>query len=196
MKNKDKHFAAAGANFTNIDYSVFPLQKGDYEDCTFVNCNFHNASLSGSSFAVCKFETCNLSMAKTTDTTFNGVKFIGCKLLGVRFDTCSKFLFSVGFQDCTLNFSTFYKMGLKKTVFKNSILQECDFTEADLSNAVFDNCDLLNTTFDGTNLEKVDFTTSRDFHIDPSKNKIKKAKFTLEGVSGLLHQYDIIIEGL
>ena len=70
-----------------------------------------------------------------------------------------------------------------------------DFTEADLNNSVFDKCDLLNSKFDVTVLEGTDFRTAFNYSIDPEKNKIKKAKFSASGISGLLDKYDIEIEG-
>jgi fluoroquinolone resistance protein len=43
-------------------------------------------------------------------------------------------------------------------------------------------------------LEKADFRTSNGYSIDPEMNRIKKAKFSLEGVAGLLDKYDIEVE--
>jgi fluoroquinolone resistance protein len=83
---------------------------------------------------------------------------------------------------------------IKKTIFKNSQLQETDFAETDLTSAVFDNCNLTQAVFDHTTLEKADFRTSYNYSIDPEINRIKKAKFSILGVSGLLDKYDIDIE--
>jgi uncharacterized protein YjbI with pentapeptide repeats len=77
---------------------------------------------------------------------------------------------------------------------KNCTLHEVDFTEADLSASTFDNCDLLNASFDKTILEKADFRTSYNYIIDPENNRIKKAKFSRNGIAGLLNKYDIEIE--
>jgi uncharacterized protein YjbI with pentapeptide repeats len=73
-------------------------------------------------------------------------------------------------------------------------MHEVDFTECDLCNSVFDNCDLTGAAFDKTNIEKADFRTSFSYIIDPEKNRIKKAKFSLTGLPGLLNKYDIEIE--
>jgi uncharacterized protein YjbI with pentapeptide repeats len=73
-------------------------------------------------------------------------------------------------------------------------LQDADFAEADLTSALFDNCNLAQAVFDNTTLEKADFRTSYNFFIDPESNRLKKAKFSIEGVVGLLGKYDIIIE--
>ncbi|HKO82951.1 MAG TPA: pentapeptide repeat-containing protein, partial [Chitinophagaceae bacterium] len=116
------------------------------------------------------------------------------KMLGLRFDNCSEFGLAFSFDTCSLNHSSFYQTKIKKTGFRNSQLQEVDFTECDLSQSVFDNCDFTNAKFENTLLEKADFRTSFNYSIDPEINKIKKAKFSLPGVTGLLNKYDIEIE--
>ena len=78
--------------------------------------------------------------------------------------------------------------------FKQCVIHEVDFTDADLSNAVFDNCDLMGSTFMNTNVEKANFSTAKNYSINPAFNKIKKAKFSVPEITGLLHQYDIVIE--
>ena len=115
-------------------------------------------------------------------------------MLGLRFDNCNDFGLSFSFEGCQLNHSSFYKMNIKKTVFKNSQLQETDFTEADLTSALFENCNLSQATFDQTTLEKADLRTSYNYSIDPENNRLKKAKFSMEGVTGLLDKYNIEID--
>ena len=63
-----------------------------------------------------------------------------------------------------------------------------------LTNATFNNCDLIGSIFKTTILEKTDFRTSFNYSIDPEINRIKKAKFSLQGVIGLLGKYQIEIE--
>jgi len=179
--------------FESIDYSQHKLVEGEYENCVFTNCNFSGLNLSRLSFSECSFIDCNLSMVKLTGTTLRDIKFKGCKLLGLHFEDCSDFLFSVSFDNCNLNLSSFFKRKLKKTTFNNTSLQEVDFTEADLSLAIFNNCDMLGATFIDTILEKADFRTAYNYAIDPEQNRIKKAKFSMSGVSGLLLKYDLEI---
>lgn len=85
-------------------------------------------------------------------------------------------------------------MKIKNTRFKNSNLSEVDFTEANLTSAVFDICELHAAKFENTILEKADLRTARNYSIDPIVNKIKKAKFSVHGIVGLLDKYDIEIE--
>jgi fluoroquinolone resistance protein len=183
-----------GTSFDKKDFNETPLGTGDYEYCSFTACNFSKADLSGSHFIACKFVGCNLNMAALTKTTFMDVHFKDCKMLGLFFEHCNPFGLAVTFENCSLGHSSFFGMGLKKTLFKNCMLQDVDFSECDLSSAIFDNCDLTGATFKTTILEKTDFRTSFGYSFDPQNNKVKKAKFSLSGLPGLLDRFDIDID--
>lgn len=180
--------------FNKDDITNKELAIADYENCIFTNCDLSNADLSKRIFLDCEFVTSNLSSARLHKTAFKTVKFKDCKLLGLHFEDCDDFLFEIEFENCQLNLSSFYKMKIKKTRFKNCNLSEADLTEADLTNSIFDNCDLSGTKFENTILEKSDLRTSYGYSIDPESNKIKKAKFSIHGIAGLLDKYDIELE--
>jgi len=179
--------------FEKINYSEKPLDKGEYESCTFTYCDFANTDLSNILFIECSFINCNLSLVKLTKTAFRDVTFKDCKMLGMLFNNCNDFGFSVQFENCQLNHSSFFKLKLKKTLFKNCSLEEVDFSESDLTESKFDGSQLKEARFEHTNLEKADLRTASSYSIDPEINKIKKAKFSLSGVIGLLDKYDIQI---
>lgn len=42
-----------------------------------------------------------------------------------------------------------------------------------------------------TNLEETDFSTAFNYLINPNENRLKKAKFALQGLPGLLAVYGI-----
>jgi uncharacterized protein YjbI with pentapeptide repeats len=115
-------------------------------------------------------------------------------MLGLHFENCNKFGLSVSFDNCNLSHSSFYQLKLKMTTFKNSNFHEVDFTECDLTGSVFDSCDFMKATFENSIIEKADFRTSFNYSIDPEKNRIKKAIFSLTGIAGLLDKYDIEID--
>jgi uncharacterized protein YjbI with pentapeptide repeats len=66
--------------------------------------------------------------------------------------------------------------------------------ECDLSSSTFDNCNLANAVFQNSVIEKADFREAFNYSIDPEVNKIKKAKFSIAGVAGLLDKFDIEID--
>ena len=179
--------------FEKEDFTETPFNPGEYENCTFNGCNFSGKDLSHITFTECTFNGCNISLAKLTNTGLRDLKFTDSKLLGLHFEDCSDFLFAVFFENCILNLSSFYKQKLKKTLFKDCSLHEVDFTEADLSSSIFENSDLSGAKFEKTNLEKADLSTSFNYSIDPELNRIKKAKFSIDGITGLLDKYDIEI---
>lgn len=180
--------------FDKVNFKETVLLKGEYENCTFSTCDFSNTDLSNVKFISCKFEHCNLSMALLGNTAFKEVIFTNSKMLGLRLDHCSRMALEISVENCTLNHSSFHKLKLKNTVFKSSQLEEVDFTECDLTGALFDNCNLQKAVFDNTILEKTDFTTAYNYSFDPERNRIKKAKFSLNGVAGLLSKYNIEID--
>lgn len=180
--------------FDKINFTLEPLAKGEYENCVFSNCDLSNADLTDMKFFDCDFTACNLSLAKLTRTMFRDVKFKDCKLLGLLFENCNEFGFTVSFENCNLNHSSFYQKKIKKTWFKNSQLQEVDFIQSDLTAALLDKCDLTGAKFENTILEKADLRTSFNYSIDPEINRLKKAKFALSEIAGLLYKYDIEID--
>jgi fluoroquinolone resistance protein len=179
--------------FENINYSSSPFIKGEYECCTFINCEFSNVDLSSVNFVECSFIGCNLSLTVVNKTSFKGINFKECKLLGVRYDSCNPFLFAVNFDNCNINHASFYGVNARNTVFDTCTLHEVDFTQTDLSAAIFDNCDLQGATFDRSILDKADVRTARNFIIDPSSNKINKLKISIHLLPNLLSQYNLDI---
>ncbi|MGA9212545.1 pentapeptide repeat-containing protein [Kaistella sp.] len=181
-------------NFNKLDFRQEPLIKGEYENCLFTNCNFEEVNLTEFKFVDCEFRECNWSLALLHGTVLREVKFKDCKMLGLQFETCNDFGLSFSFENCQLNHSTFFQMNIKKIIFRNCQLREIDFSESNLSSVVFDNCDLSQAIFAHSILDKADFRTAYNYSIDPENNRIKKAKFSILGISGLLDKYDIVIQ--
>ena len=191
MSNKEVY--RAGDSFEKLDFTMESLPTGEYEGCWFLNCNFEKVNLSSIKFIECEFVGCNLSLAKLDNTAFGDVIFKDCKMLGLHFEQASSFNFTVRFENCTLDHTSFYKVKMKSTLFSNVKLMEVDFTETVLTGTNFEQCDLKGAKFEHTNLEKADFRTSFNFSIDPALNMLKGAKFSFAGIQGLLDKYDIEI---
>jgi fluoroquinolone resistance protein len=181
--------------FNKVDFTQEKITRGgEYDNCSFTGCNFSGTDLAEISFSECEMTDCNLSTVTLSKTGFRDVKFRNCKMLGLRFDDCSDFLFSVAFENCVLDLSSFYKSRLKKTRFVNCSLKEVDFTEADLTSAFLDKCDLTGAHFERTILEKADLRTAFNYSIDPEQNRVAGARFSMNGIPGLLLKYKIVIE--
>lgn len=187
-------FFSENKTYTKVDFTEMPLQKGEYEGCVFINCNFSGIDLSETKFIDCSFTSCNLSLINLANTVFRDCLFKECKMTGLRFDDCNGYGLDFSFEHCQLNYSSFYKRKLRKIVFRHTLLREVDFSECDLTSSTFDHCDLTDAKFENTILEKADFRTSYNYTIDPENNRLRKAKFSLHEIIGLLRKYDIEIE--
>ncbi|MBL0071958.1 MAG: pentapeptide repeat-containing protein [Bacteroidetes bacterium] len=97
------------------------------------------------------------------------------------------------FNKCQLDLSSFYRLKLSKTSFQDCSLKEVDFSETDLTASIFRQCDLQLAVFDNTILEKADLSTAINYIIDPDKNHIRKAIFSMPDVITLLNKYQIVI---
>jgi len=172
---------------------VSVIEPGEYDHCIFKNCAFESADFKNFKFLDCRFESCNVSLAQWSGACLQKVHFADCKMQGLRFEACNPFLFEVSFERCSLNLSSFYQVKTKGTAFLQCQLQEVDFTEAHFPKAVFDECDLSGALFDHTNLIEADFRTAHSYEINPSINQIKKAKFSSDGLAGLLQSFGISI---
>ena len=179
--------------FEKVIYFDKKVSNREFDGCVFKNCDFSNNNFTECVFIDCEFIDCNLAMVKLPATSLKTVSFKECKLLGIRFDECADFLFNVRFENCMLDYSWFTNKKLAKTQWLSCSLKEVNFGSADLTSANFDNSNLEGAVFNETNVSAADFTTAFHFRIDPERNIIKKAKFSIGGIPGLLEKYDIKI---
>lgn len=170
------------------------LLAGTYSHCTFTNYVLKQADLKGKVFEECCFRDCDLSLAEITRTSFRKVRFERCKLLGLRFDQCHTFLLELDFSACLMDLASFHACGLKRTKFKDCRLRETDLSAADLREVCFSGSDLGGAIFDRTVLEGADLRTARHYTIDPANNRIRGARFSRDGLEGLLGNTGILIE--
>lgn len=179
--------------FNNLQYEANALNYSEFEVCKFINCDFSKCAFKTVTFIDCIFEDCNFTNCEVNYAAFRTVSFHRCKIEAVNFSMCDKLIFDIAFINCSLDFSKFYGLKIKGINFKNSRLLAVDFMAADLTGVVFDNCDLYRAEFDHAVANKCNFKSSINYTIDPSKTRLKKAIFSLEGVKGLLTKHDIVI---
>jgi fluoroquinolone resistance protein len=180
--------------FRNLQWSGKQTTEEVYESCSFESCDLSDSVFSFCKFIDCIFTNCNLSMVKLTDCLLNDIKFINCKLLGINFSDCNDSLFTLKFNGCLLDYCSFVKKKMVKTRFINSSVKNVDFSECDLTKSSFSDSDLMNSVFYRTILREADFLSASNYVIDPELSNIRKAKFSLVGIPGLLIKYNITIE--
>ena len=180
--------------YKQIDFTNQLFIIGEYIDCVFEQCNLQEQILENCIFENCTFKSCNLTSVNVKNTKLDQISFIDCKMIGILFYDCNDFIFSIFINQCILDYSSFYKMNLRNCKFQKSSLQSVDFELSDLQKLILDNCNLEQANFNQSNLIQTDFRTSINYQIRPESNSIKGAKFSQNGISGLLYHHQIIID--
>lgn len=180
--------------FDKDSISILHFSGSQFEHCTFRGCDFSAVNIRNSDFTNCIFTSCNFSMVKFVAVGLDHVQFDDCKLVGTDFSTVKEFLFNANFKNSRLDYSTFMRRKNRKASFQGCSLIGTDFSEADLSGSSFDRCDLSAAVFMRSNLTSTNFTSSFNFTIDPDKNQIRQARFSPQGLSGLLTKYGVVVE--
>jgi fluoroquinolone resistance protein len=179
--------------FDGLNLVETSVKGREFQSCSFKKCDLSNSRFLNCKFIDCVFEGCNLSLIKLGASYLNNVAFKDCKLLGINFNECQSLLFTVGFNNCLLDYSSFMGRKMPGTRFIRSSLKETTFSEANISGGLFDDCNLAGTIFNRTDLSGADLTTSYNYDIDPEINNIRKAAFSANGIHGLLRKYNLKI---
>jgi len=98
------------------------------------------------------------------------------------------------FSNCTFKQCDFSNLEIRQTKFIDCAMRNSEFMGSNLTDANFTDSDLQGSKFDDTVLEKADFTKARSYYIDPTRNKIKQAKFSYPEVLGLLDSFGIEVK--
>jgi fluoroquinolone resistance protein len=175
-----------------LDFAQQMDRETDFEAIEFKQCTFD--TLSGLNLTDCLFTSCNLSNLSVSNTKMQDIKFKDCKLVGINFYEVKEFGFSLKFEGSVLDYTSFSNKKMNVSAFSNCKMHRVNFTMTDLSRSTFENCDLTDSIFSGTNLSGLDLTTIYNFSINPTLNNIRKSKFSLNSLPGLLSVFDIIIE--
>lgn len=177
----------------DIDFSGQNLQGYSFEDCQFVNCNFTGTKLYGVSLGTTTFDSCNLSSTDITRAKLTNVRFTGCKLMGVNFSNVHTMLFSVSFDFCRIQHCIFENLKLAGMDAEGNEILETDFTGCNLRKAKFGGSDLRGSQFADNDLKEADFRRATNYVIDPTRNQVKGARFSLPEVVGLLEVFQVKI---
>ncbi len=190
MFEKESYFRESFSGLNLADETVKEIM---FEQCTFENCSFVTCTFERCRFLTCKLTGCILSAITPTNTRFEDVTFISCKAIGVNWTRAMETR-KLRFKDSQVNYSNFRFTKLPDLSMINCEAKESDFIEADLKGAVMKKTDFQNTRFFHSNLAEADFREAVNYSIDPAQNTLKKTRFSMPEVMGLLDSFDIIIE--
>lgn len=186
-----------GEVFTGLDAEEALFAGVEFEDCQFQRCRFPSSTFRGCAFVNCAFESCDLSLLKVPGSRLTSARFSDCKLIGVDWceaSSLSGLTTSMDFTRCVLSYAFFVKLDLTGARFEECEAREADFTGATLQRASFVRSDLEGAKFLETDLREADFTGAHGYIIDPTRNKVKKARFALPEAIGLLKVFGVVVK--
>lgn len=183
--------------FNRIELNGITIKKAEFEDCTFISCDFSETFFHSCRFIDCRFENCNLSLMKLTDCMVSGCNFMSCKMIGIDWSLCDwKSLLSadpIGFIECILNDSNFFGLRLDRLMIKKCSAKDIDFRSGSFQRANFSSTDFKGSWFENTNLEYTNFTDAINTQIDIRNNHLKGAIFSRYEALFLLETMGIIL---
>jgi fluoroquinolone resistance protein len=83
--------------FDGVGMKQVKFTESEYDQYSFMICNFAEADLSNIKFTDCEFVNCNFALTNLTNTALRECIFIDCKFSGIHFDNCKDLLFEVSF---------------------------------------------------------------------------------------------------
>src|SRR5579862_7114295 len=187
----------AEQTFKRVNYAGKKMGRKDFDHCTFTGCTFTETVFESCSFRDCSFTDCDLRLAKVQGCRFSNTHFEKSKVTGINWTTTNwhrnGLFIPVHFAECDISFSAFVGLDLKKIQIIRCIAKDADFAEADLTQADCTETNFAQSRFLHTNLTEADFSSATGYGIAPSKNTLKKTKFSLPEALSLLDDLDIII---
>jgi uncharacterized protein YjbI with pentapeptide repeats len=166
-----------------------------FYECAFSDCSFVETTFAQCRFVGCDFQDCDLSLFNPVGSIFSGVSFSSSKLVGVDWTHAAwsetQIDTPLHFENCLLNHSTFYGLGLEQAKFSSCAARDVDFRECCLVRADFGGTALEKSLFSHTDLTGADLSRARNYAINPQVNILTGAKFSMPEALSLIYNLDI-----
>jgi len=192
MKNHHHYLSQL---FKDIDWSEKAIEATEFDNCTFIGCNFSNTQFLKCKFHECHFINCNLSLIKVAKCSFFDTLFEECKAIGINWTNAAwpniKLNCPLRFTKCILNDSSFLGLSLQEMSMVECKAHDVDFRDADFTQADFSHTDFTHSLFSKTILKEANFSEAINYDINIFQNDVKRAKFTLPEAMSLLQHLDI-----
>ncbi len=184
--------------FKDLVLTGLQIRSSTFLGCIFERCFLVESIVENCRFIECLFKNCDCGLLQVPNSTFSGSRFEDTKLVGVNWSQANWPDHWIGeplaFNQCFLNHSTFLGIQLKAATFRRCEAVNVDFRQSDLSRADFAFTNLRDSLFQGTDLSMADLRFARNYQIDPSQNKVHKARFSLPEAMSLLYSMDIDLD--
>lgn len=165
----------------------------ELEDESFMGLDLNGMDLRRGKIVDCQFEDCSLNAINITDTNLQA-SFVRCKIQGINFFTAKRTFLTLRFERCLIRYSSFAELTLNSTTFEDCTFEHVDFADAKLIGATFCGSSFTGCVFKNTDLTKADLRNPRGYEIDPTMNKLTKARFYLPEAISLLSAFNIRLD--
>jgi uncharacterized protein YjbI with pentapeptide repeats len=179
--------------FASLACQDAELKDIEFFQCRFDGCQFLRSTFRHCRFEQCVFEKCDLSLLKVPESSFIGVRFLHAKMLGIDWTQAATPL-TLAHQGCNISHSTFTRLSLQRMEMVECVAREVDLTGTNLTRANLGKTDFLGSRFVDTNLSYADFSKAVNYAIDPTKNRLNRAVFSLPEAVSLLSAFDIVLK--
>jgi fluoroquinolone resistance protein len=183
-----------GKVFRDLDFRGGEISDKIFRECTFTNVTFAEARLRECRLEDCAVLLSDWTMAKVYGTAMRGVKFAGCKLMGIDWSDGHRSL-DASFKECVLDYSSFARIDLRKSVFTDCRMLEVNFSEANLTEADFSGSNLDRSRFQKTNLSRANLAGATNLVLNPAENKVKGAVIALDAAVGIVAAMGMTVYG-
>jgi uncharacterized protein YjbI with pentapeptide repeats len=165
--------------FSDLDLERADLSGKDLCGCTFRRVKLQESRWKRARIEECVFEDCDLTRMNPGQMRAFGVTFRRSKLMGIDWTDLSQHP-TFSFEECDLRYCSFVKTNLSKCPFLRCRANEAIFIQCDLESADFSGTVLTGANFEDSNLTKANFTTAEGAFINPSKNRVKGTRISVE----------------
>lgn len=181
--------------FKELFLGEVEITSCSFMDCTFLRSSFSKVIFTSCRFIDCEFTECDFSLVKLPDCVFSGGAIRDSKVIGVDWTHVSWTEMGLRkplmIENCAISHSTFIGLDLSEFKIRRCVAVNVDFREANLHKVDFRETDLMDSLFSNTNLTDADFRGAQNYQIDPTRNKIQGAKFSLPEAMALLYSMEI-----
>ncbi|QSZ41058.1 pentapeptide repeat-containing protein [Sulfurimonas aquatica] len=184
-------------DFEKIEISGESVKSAEFEECSFISCDFSETLWRSCRFIDCHFKNCNMSVMRLTDSKLSGCTFESSKMLGIDWTMCDwKSLLTndlMKFYKCILNDSNFYGISMDGVEMKECSAKELDLRLGSFKNADFSGSDFKGSLFENTHLEYANFSDASNTHIDLKNNYLQGTRFSRYEALYLLESMGIVL---
>jgi fluoroquinolone resistance protein len=183
-----------GKVIRDLDFRGGEISEKVFRDCTFTNVIFAEVRLRECRFEDCVVSLSDWTMAKVFGTGMRSVKFEGSKLMGIDWSDGHRSL-DASFKECVLDYCSFVRIDLRKSVFKDCRMIEVNFSEANLTETDFSGSNLDRSQFHQTNLSRANLAGATNVRLNPTENKVKGATLSLDAAISIVTTMGMHVSG-